>query len=77
MRATPDIAAEIVQETFCRAWAAHVERSGRFGAWLCQIVRRLAVDMRRREHPADALDDQAVSADAGRITRFSVRISIA
>ena len=60
-------AADVVQEGFLRAWqrAGELREAGRFGAWVGQIVRRLAVDaVRRGPRRAEVLDG-TVAAPAG------------
>lgn len=49
-----DRAGDVVQEAFIRAWQelGKLQEVGRFGGWLMQIVRNLAIDARRRIKPA-------------------------
>ncbi len=67
LRATssPDVAEEVVQQTFVKAWraAASFDESRELGPWLATIARRTAIDLHRREarRIADRLDD----VDAG------------
>jgi RNA polymerase sigma-70 factor (ECF subfamily) len=54
----PDLADEVAQETFVRAWrhaAGYDARRGRVAAWLLTIARNLAIDRARtgRAAPAD------------------------
>jgi RNA polymerase sigma-70 factor (ECF subfamily) len=46
----PHAAADAVQDGFARAWekVADLKEPGRFGTWLCGIVRNGAIDQRRR-----------------------------
>ena len=45
-----DLAGDAAQEGFLRAWQrlGELRESSRFGSWLCEIVRNLAHDARRR-----------------------------
>ena len=48
-------AADAVQEGFLKAWQriGDLNEPTRFPAWLCGIVRNAAIDLRRRNKPAD------------------------
>jgi RNA polymerase sigma factor (sigma-70 family) len=45
-----DAAADVVQESFLRAWQRvnELKEPARFGTWLCGIARNLAIDFGRR-----------------------------
>lgn len=51
----PHAAGDVTQEAFVRAWQrlADLKDPDRFGPWLCNIVRNLAIDRRRRLRPGD------------------------
>jgi len=54
------VAADVVQDSFLRAWQriGDLEDRSRFGGWLCRIVRNLAMDaIRRGPRPAEPLED--------------------
>lgn len=60
-----DLANDVVQETFLRAWraAARFDPSREFGPWIFTIARRVAVDAwRARLKAADPIEDDAVVA---------------
>jgi RNA polymerase sigma-70 factor (ECF subfamily) len=48
------LAGDVVQEAFVKAWRrlGDLAEAGRFGPWLCGIVRNLCVDQRRRKRLA-------------------------
>ncbi len=54
-------AADVVQEAFTRAWQKLPSLANplRFGSWLCEIVRNLAHDHRRRRRHFEPLDETA------------------
>ena len=47
------MAGDLAQEAFLRAWQklGNLQDPSRFGAWICGIVRRLAIDFRRKQKP--------------------------
>jgi RNA polymerase sigma factor (sigma-70 family) len=47
------IAGDLAQEAFLRAWQklGDLQDPARFAGWICGIVRRLAIDFRRRQRP--------------------------
>jgi RNA polymerase sigma-70 factor, ECF subfamily len=49
----PSTAGDVVQDAFLRAWQrmASLKEPARFAAWLCGIVRNLAIDEKRRIKP--------------------------
>jgi RNA polymerase sigma-70 factor (ECF subfamily) len=56
-----DVADDLCQEVFCRAWQArdrYTDR-GKTRAYLLQIANRLACDRSRRNEPRTNLDDEA------------------
>ena len=61
----PQVAEEVAQETFTRAWrraGAYDARKGKVSTWLLAIARNLAIDAirMRRSHP---LDPEAIAAE--------------
>jgi RNA polymerase sigma-70 factor (ECF subfamily) len=75
-----DVAEDIVQETFTRAWVNAPSwqqgRSGRpsYGAWLSRVAMHLAIDQIRRVRPVDLSEieepvDLGLLADAALIER--------
>ena len=56
-----DVADDLCQEVFCRAWQARDRYTdqGKTRAYLLQIANRLACDRSRRSEPQTNLDDQA------------------
>jgi DNA-directed RNA polymerase specialized sigma24 family protein len=66
----PDLAEEVAQETFVRAWrhaASYDPRRGRVPAWLLTIARNLAID-RTRMRPVTPTDpDVIASCDHARL----------
>lgn len=76
----PD-AGDVVQQVFLRAWerVGELKDPARFGAWLCGIVRNLAIDARRRRTRHDgwahatgpamaaAAEDERAAADPSRV----------
>jgi RNA polymerase sigma-70 factor (ECF subfamily) len=60
----PDLADEVAQETFVRAWrhaAAYDARRGRVPAWLLTITRNIAID-RARLRAATPLDPDVIAS---------------
>jgi RNA polymerase sigma factor (sigma-70 family) len=60
----PDLAEEVAQETFLRAWrnaAAYDPRRGRVAAWLLTITRNLAID-RTRTRPVTPTDPEVIAS---------------
>lgn len=61
---SPDLVAEVVQQTFVKAWkaAATFDESRPFAPWLYSIARRTAIDALRREgrQPTVSTDEHAV-----------------
>lgn len=61
---TPDVVADLVQETFARALAGlrNLRDPCRFQAWLCSIARHVAIDHRRSRRRQVSLDEIAEPA---------------
>lgn len=62
----PVASGDVVQDAFVRAWErlADLRETQRFGAWLCGIVRNLAVDAVRRRKPTEPIEAaQAAEAE--------------
>jgi RNA polymerase sigma factor (sigma-70 family) len=60
-----DLAEEVAQETFVRAWrhaATYDARRGRVPSWLLTIARNLAID-RARLRPATPVDPEVIAAE--------------
>jgi RNA polymerase sigma-70 factor, ECF subfamily len=62
-------AADVTQDAFVRIWQrlGELREPARFGAWLCGIVRNLAIDSLRRKRPTEALDQCESSVSAERL----------
>jgi RNA polymerase sigma factor (sigma-70 family) len=61
----PDLAEEVAQETFVRAWrhaATYDARRGRVPAWLLTIARNLAID-RARLRPVIPVDPEVIASE--------------
>ena len=61
----PDLAEEVAQETFVRAWrhaATYDARRGRVPAWLLAIARNRAID-RARLRPAIPVDPEVIASE--------------
>lgn len=70
MIGSPELAAEVVQQTFVKAWksAASFDEDRAFAPWIYSIARRTAIDALRREgrRPPVVADEQHVEvADDG------------
>jgi len=66
-----DRAGDAVQEAFLRAWQQlpRLKESHRFAAWLMQIVRHAAIDMKRRIKPTTEYPDwQAADSNENPVT---------
>ena len=63
-------AGDVAQDAFLRAWERidELRDPERFGAWLCGIVRHLALDQLRRRRPARSLEQAGAPADPARWT---------
>ena len=64
----PDVAEDVAQDTFVRAWrhaATYDPRRGRVPTWLLTIARNVALD-RARLRPAMPLDPDVVTAEVDR-----------
>jgi len=65
----PDLAADVAQEAFVRAWRAlpRFRAEAAFGTWLHRIVVNTAWTLRRRaaRHHHDELDERALALPAG------------
>jgi RNA polymerase sigma factor (sigma-70 family) len=62
-------AGDAVQEAFLKAWQKldALEDPAKFPAWLCHIVRNVAVDLRRRARPADDGAQDLSAADGAQV----------
>ena len=67
--ASGDMAQDVAQETFLRAWQQlpgfRPQGDNSFRAWLCRIAHNLAVDALRRKRPDAELDEQRSGGAAG------------
>jgi RNA polymerase sigma factor (sigma-70 family) len=59
----PDIAAEVAQDTFLKAWRSldSLENPDAFGGWLLRIARNAAYNRSAREGRSSAFDDQGLA----------------
>ena len=64
-------AGDVVQDAFVRAWERlhELREPARFAAWLCGIVRHLAIDVCRRRRAAEPLSESHRAADRQRWVR--------
>lgn len=62
-----DLAGEVVQEAFIRAWRRldSLQDAGRFEPWMAQIIRNLAMDHFRHEKKTATLDETFAGVDPG------------
>lgn len=67
MTGDSDLALDVTQDAFIRAWVGldKFERRAAFSTWLYRIAVRLAYDVMRREGPRDARDVDDSFADPG------------
>ena len=66
--ASPDIADDVAQEAFLKAWrfASSYDGRARFSTWLTRIAWRCLLDEVRRSRPADAFEPPVQTADSER-----------
>lgn len=69
-RVSPADADDLVQEVFLHAWPrlGELREPEAFGAWICAIARRRAVDHFRRAKPVDELHDVHASRERPDVT---------
>jgi len=69
-RVRPEDADDLVQEVFLHAWPrlGELREPAAFGAWICTMARRRAIDHHRRARPSEELTDTFASSDKPDVT---------